>query len=218
MARLAVQDGIDIIVATPHCFNGVYFNTRSEILESCRNLKHELNREDISLDILPSSEVHFCPEIATALENDDLMTVNDTGKYLLLELPDPFFPQGVQSMLTSLIDKHITPIIAHPERNFMIQRNTALLSELLQIGALSQITASSLIGFWGPESLKCTLYLLKKDMVHVVGSDAHSPDYRSPELKRVYTKIAAQFGMEKADWIMRENPERIIQGLPVEKG
>lgn len=217
MARLAVQDGIDTVVATPHCFNGVYFNTRTDILEACRNLNHELKESGIPLDILPSSEVHFCPEISTALENDELMTVNDMGKHLLLELPDPFFFRAVQLMLSKLVDQHITPIIAHPERNFMIQRNTALLSDFLQLGAMSQITASSLIGFWGPASLKCTVYLLKMDMVHVVGSDAHSPDFRSPELKRVHTKIAAQFGMEKADWIMRENPDRIIRGLDVKK-
>ncbi len=217
MAIIAVRDGIHTIVATPHCFNGVYDNSHADILEACKKLNDTLQQSKIPLSILPGSEVHFCPEIIDALATDRLMTINDSRGYLLLELPDPFMPQAVEVMLTHLSKKNMTPIIAHPERSLLIQRNPSLLSDFIAAGALSQITASSLTGGFGPVALKCAWLLLKKNRAHVVASDAHSHDFRPPALKQAYKKIAGRFGRHQADWMLFENPRKIIANQPVIK-
>ena len=90
MARIAVANGIGIIVSTPHSLNGVYINWRKDILSACAQFNAELEKHDIPLTVLPGSEVRLSPEIIDALENGRLMTMNDAGRHISLELPDQF--------------------------------------------------------------------------------------------------------------------------------
>jgi protein-tyrosine phosphatase len=58
MARLAVEDGITVMVATPHLYKGrsidrAQLNTREMILQHVAQLKNRLYEEKIPLEILP---------------------------------------------------------------------------------------------------------------------------------------------------------------------
>jgi protein-tyrosine phosphatase len=61
MARLAVEDGITIMVATPHLYKGrsidlTQVNTREIILQHVAQLKDKLYEEKIPLEILPGCD------------------------------------------------------------------------------------------------------------------------------------------------------------------
>ena len=209
MARVAVENGTRTMISTPHCLNGVYVNWRKDILSVCAELNSALKKHNIPLTVLPGSEVHFSPEIINALEKDKLMTLNDTGRYIFLELPDQFIPQATISFINRLKNRNITPIITHPERNPAIQNNVELLYDLISAGALSQITAGSLTGGFGQQ---CCQRIIKLQMVHFMASDAHSPRKRPPDLRAAFKNLSSLSGKISAERIMFEAPQAVLEG------
>ena len=66
MARLAVEDGITVMVATPHLYKGrsidlTQVNTREIILQHVAQLKDKLYEEKIPLEILPRASKNSGP-------------------------------------------------------------------------------------------------------------------------------------------------------------
>lgn len=212
MARIAVEDGIHTIIATPHSLDGVHFARRSDILSACAELKAALRKHHVPLTLLPGSEARLSIEIIDALEKGHLMTLNDTGRYISLELPDQFISQATTIFVERLKIGNVTPIISHPERNPAIQQNLALLGDLISAGALCQITADSLLGAFGPNAAQCCEKLVKLNMVHFMASDAHSPRARPPNLSKGYDKLLTLAGKTQADKIMSEFPQNVVDG------
>lgn len=212
MASIAVRDGIRIMVATPHCLNGLYVNWRSDVLSACVEFNSVLEKRHIPLTVLPGSEVYLSPEITEALENGLLMTLNDTGRYLFLELPNQFIPESVIGLINLLNRRKTTPIITHPERNIAIQRNVTLLSDFISAGALIQITADSLTGNFGRFAFKCCQRILELKMAHFMASDAHSSGARPPKLSKAFIKLSSLVGKVYAERIMLEDTEAVLEG------
>ena len=212
MARIAVEDGIGIMIATPHCLNGLYVNWRAHILSACAEFNAALKKNHIPLTVLPGSEVHLSPEIMNALENDQLMTLNDTGRYLSLELPDQFIPQSVIGFIGQLKNKKITPIISHPERNPTIQHNAELLYNFILAGALSQISAGSPNGAFGSHALHSCQSIIERQMIHFMASDAHSPKARPPKLQTAFKRLYSIAGKSRAESILFKAPQAVLEG------
>ena len=212
MARMAVEDGIHTMVATPHCLNGVYVNWRTDILSACEVLNSELEANAIPLKILPGSEAHLSPEIFDEIEGGRLMTVNDTGRYIFLEISDQFIRGSVINIITRLERMNVTPIITHPERNMAIQRDLTLLHDLVSAGALCQITARSLTGGFGPPACRCCKNMLELDLAHFIASDAHSSGPRPPALSRAFEMACSLTGENQARRMVFESPRIIIAG------
>ena len=212
MARMAVEDGIKIIIAAPHCLNGIFNNYREEIISACSEFNLILKKEHVPLEVLPGSEVHLGLEILDDIESGRLMTLNDTGRYFLLELPDQFISRTLIGFIARLDKMNVTPIIAHPERNMAIQRNTTLLEDLVSAGALSQITAGSLTGGFGPSALQCCLRIIELNLTHFMASDAHSPGTRPPILSRAVEKLSALTGRADAQRMVLDVPGIVIEG------
>src|SRR5665811_55406 len=90
MARLARNDGITTIVATPHIVEGYYDGkNRSKLL---RQLSARLLEESISIKLVAGAEV----PMSACLEGDTdflrSLAIND-GNYLLMETADTTFDQ-----------------------------------------------------------------------------------------------------------------------------
>jgi len=212
MARIAVKDDIEIMIATPHCLNGLYVNWREQILSACAKFNAALKRHCIPLTVLPGSEIHLSPEIMDALDKNQLMTLNDTGRYLSLELPDQFIPQSVIRFINRLKKRKITPIISHPERNRAIQHNIELLYNFILAGALSQITAGSLTGTFGSHALHSCQSIIERQMIHFIASDAHSPQARPPKLQAAFKILYSIAGKSRAESIIFKAPQAVIEG------
>ena len=212
MARMAVEDGIRIMVATPHCLNGLYTNWRLDILRACAELNSALKKHRICLTILPGSEVHLSPEIMDELEKGRLMTLNDNGRSFFLELPDQFLPNRVMEFIYRLGQRNIFPVITHPERNLAIQHDEALLKDFIAAGALSQITAASLIGGFGRRARRHCQRIIELKMAHLMASDAHSPRERPPNLSTAFGKLSSLVGEARAKKMISEAPQAVLNG------
>ena len=212
MARIAVEDGIGIMIATPHCLNGLYHNYRENIMAACSKFNAALKNNRIPLKVLPGSEVHLDMEILNLLKMDRLMTLNDTGRYLFLELPDQLILESLVDFIARLKEMDTIPIIAHPERNTAIQRDVLLLHDLISAGALSQVTGGSLTGRFGRHAFQCCLRIVELNLAHFMATDAHSPETRPPRLSSAVSKLIALTDRSCAERILFEGPEMVIKG------
>ncbi|TLS52002.1 tyrosine protein phosphatase [Paenibacillus antri] len=216
MARAAVSDGIQIIAATPHHKDGYFVNEKIAILKAVEQLNDALRQADIPLMVVPGQEVrHYESLIEDLYDGSRLLTINNS-KYLLLEFPSGDVPSNIQDTLHELGILGITPIIAHPERNRAIASKPDLMEELIEWGALAQVTSQSLVGRFGPKVQRTAEELCRRNLVHLIATDAHNITTR-PFLMR-----------EAMEWVMREqgdtyrqyyetNAKHVLSDLPIRR-
>jgi protein-tyrosine phosphatase len=216
MCRIAVEDGIRTIVATPHMLNGMFAVEREDVIEGVGGMSRALGEASIPLQILPGADVHLDRSVPSCLERGELITMSDLGRHLLLELPQDIVPEGTGEILFQVQLKGVTPIITHPERNIAIQQNPDILNDLVRAGSLTQITAGSLTGAFGTRVRRCALRLLRSGTAHLVSTDAHNTGRRSPRLSEARRVVEQEVGGEEAERIFQERPVKILEGAHLE--
>jgi protein-tyrosine phosphatase len=208
MAKLAVQDGISTIIATPHYGNGRYEVSRERVVNSVERLNKELLTRDIPLTVLPGHEVRVTRDMLDKWQDGKLLTLGETD-YILLELPSNEVPTYTAEYIHELGIQGITAIIAHPERNAEIISNPSALAELIEAGALTQLTTHSINGDLGKKIAKVSLELCEKQMVHLIANDAHNSTSRAFAMKRAYEVLADRFGRSYIEYL-QHNAQLLI--------
>src|SRR4030067_798188 len=212
MARIAVDDGIKLIVATPHSNNGVYKTTPDKILNEVKEFNKVLGEGGVTLPVLPGSDVHIEYNLLADIKNQKVMTINNNNRYLMLEIPAFGLPENLSNFIWELKLSGITPIFSHPERNETIQEDINILYNFIMQGALSQITAMSLTGEFGKKAEKCAVSLLKHNLTHIIATDAHSVKRRPPVLSRALKAAKKIIGADYAMQMVTDIPSKIIKG------
>jgi protein-tyrosine phosphatase len=214
MIRAAIRDGIDTICATPHLLEKPT-QPHIELFEECfSRLVERVAEEQLPVRLTLGAEVYFQPDMERMLDYPAL-TINGTGRYLLCEFPMQGIPPGADRALFGLVMNGMIPILAHPERNFSVLRDEAVVEPLLHSGALQQVNAGSLEGHFGRKVKKCALSLLKKGMVHFIGSDAHSVFDRPVRLSPAVDVAAAVVGPQMARALVDDHPRCVLMGQPL---
>jgi protein-tyrosine phosphatase len=215
LCKIAANDGIKKIVATPHSKDGVYEAKSDKILETVDVLNLKLKENQIDIEILPGSETHIHEGLVESVESGMVLTINNSGKFILFELPFVFIPPGTEKFVFNLKADGIVPIIAHAERISAFQKNPELVGQLVKVGALVQVNALALTGRAGPIEKECVELLLKNRWVHFIASDVHSLAGRPPILSKAVGNAAGIVGEEEAKTLVCHNPEQIINGLDI---
>ncbi|MET3112081.1 tyrosine-protein phosphatase YwqE [Salinicoccus halitifaciens] len=135
-------------------------------------------------------------------------TLNDTD-YILIELPFDALPPYYETVLDELMDNGYRPIIAHPERCRPIAEDPAILHPLVQKGIVTQVTAGSITGDFGPELQRTGLKMIEENLIHVVASDAHHAESRPFRMPAALDIIRSEFGEVQAE-AMQENARKIF--------
>lgn len=209
MCQMAAADGIDHIVATPHA-NDDYAYDRpwlSSVLEQLQQRVGASPRLSLGCDF------HFSYDNLKALEDEPGRFTIGRTSYLLIELSDFAIPNSVGDKIVSLIEGGLKPILTHPERNAILQRSPGKVLEWAREGCIVQVTANSFTGRWGDKAQKVANWLLERQAVHVVASDAHSVESRPPILSGARKVIAKSSGAEIAQALVEDNPRAIVSGL-----
>jgi protein-tyrosine phosphatase len=210
MAKVAVAEGVTTILATPH-FNSKYGNEKLVILEKVKELNDALKQNSIPLKILPGQEPRIYGEILEDYQLGKILTLNNTGKYLFIELPSNHVPRYTERLVYDIQMHEITPVIVHPERNQEIIENPDILYNLVEKGALTQVTASSITGDFGKKVRKFSIQLLENHLSHFIASDAHNVDTRTFKLREAYETVQKEFGPGMV-YLLQENAEIIVDG------
>lgn len=214
MAQMAAKDGVNTIVATPHCFDGLHEPDFEHVIALCDEFNQLLRLKNIKLQILPGAEFRLSPEVMDAVSKKNIVTLGSSIQHLLVELPVLFIPEAVVGMLNTIKQAGYTVIIAHPERNAMILNDHNLITDFIATGAELQITAGSLLGTYGRVSKDLSMLLLEMDVRCYLGSDGHDARRRKPLLSKAVKYAKKQIGKAGAaklvepDWINNSHPNR----------
>lgn len=215
MAQIAAQSGTAHIVATPHVIEGNWLPEWSEIVNACRQLQGVLHKEQIPIVLYPGAEVALSMDILKQISGPGPYCLNG-GCYMMVELPAMEIPDYTDEFFFTLQTRGITPILAHAERHPEIARHLEYVQEWIHKGILVQMNGPSLTGRMGERSMKTAELLLYNDMVHIIGSDAHSKRSRNPNLQPTKEKLSALCGIDRADRLLRENPEKVLKSRHLE--
>lgn len=214
MARQALRQGIHTVIATPHHENGRFSNEREFVEQQVKAFQEELEKRDIPLRIHVGQEIRVYRSLIEDIEAKKSSTLDDS-RYILLEFPSDRVPSGAEDLVHELHLLNRVPIIAHPERNRELVDNPNRLLELVQLGALSQITAHSLIGDFGRSIQQLSLDLCRNHLAHFVASDAHNSTSRAFALGEAYEMLQEKLGTDIVN-TFQNNANRIIQDQPIE--
>jgi len=210
MARIAGEEGITDIVATPHVKENIY--PVGAISEKTHALQHEIDRNNIPVNIHQGGEIFYLHHASLDVLNR--FSINQT-RYVLIEFPPTHLPTIYETVVFNITINGYAPIIAHPERNLSIIKNPVLIHDLKKKGALIQLTAGSLTGYFGRDVQICSEYLMQKKWVHLIASDAHSADYRPPALQNAFDRAKKLGGEHYAGMLFNDNPRKILNNEPV---
>jgi protein-tyrosine phosphatase len=216
MARLAVRDGTRLLVCTPHWVPGLYNVDRSRVLAEVANLNDRLRREGILLKVCAGQEIRLDVSIPSRLAERGLLTINDTGRYVLIELPTGPVTPYLDRFLFALQGRGVRPVLSHAERVDFLREDIQRLYRWIVSGVLIQITAGSLLGQFGPRVRDYCTWLLKHRMVHLVASDAHDLERRPPGLSKARDLVEALGGSDMAVELFERIPNAVIRGQDVE--
>lgn len=197
MARVAVAEGITHILATPHYKNGRWTNEKDVVLEGVVAVQKELDDRDIPLTLFPGQEVRIVGELMEDIANNKIQFIDEANKYLMIEFPTATVPAFTDSLFFELQKSGVTPIIVHPERNHAILNDSTILVDLVEKGALAQLTAGSYTGSFGKKIQKFSKQLIEANLVHFIASDAHNTTTRTFYMKEAYKKLEKEFSKEK---------------------
>lgn len=216
MARIAAEDGIQTLVATPHTLDGVYSNSGKEISEKVKEFQEHLTENYVDLRLCVGSDAHLSPNMVEKVKSGAVCTINDTGKYFLLEIPSQSLPEAIKDEIFALQLNGITPIITHPERHLIFQHEMDTLYEFVSMGALCQVTAMSITGEFGERVMHCAEALLRHRLIHIIASDSHSSSSRPPILSPSVDVAGELLGnLEEAERMVKDVPSSILHGESV---
>jgi len=214
MARMAVDDGFETMVATPHQLGRHAHNSGDAIRRLTAQLARRLADERLPLKVLPGADVRIEPEMVRGLLSGEVLSLADHRRHVLLELPhDVFIP--LDGLLGQLDAAGMVGILSHPERNLGILGRPDVLGPLVDRGCLLQVTAGSLLGSFGPEVQKFSRWMVGERLVHFVSTDAHGTRRRRPLMRRSLECVAELTDWETAAELCCHNPAAVAAGRSV---
>lgn len=215
LLKVAQDDGITHMVATPHIHIGRFDNSVSHLYTDIEKLKAGALAAGIKMQLAVAAEIRLDIEIMALVLSNKLPFIGSLGSdnYILLELPHSHVPQGYDKFINWLAKQGIKVIIPHPERNREIQANPFYIERLNQLGCDFQLTASSLEGAWGESAKAISINMLENNLVRYIASDAHSIKRRPPLLSNAKKIVKHLLSEEKAEDLFVNNPKHLTSTL-----
>jgi protein-tyrosine phosphatase len=214
MCRIAHEDGVQAVAATAHQNERWKDVTPDRIRAATEGLRKALDAARIPLLVLPNAEVMVTPSTVEDWNNGKLMSVADRKRHLLIEMPHGTFVD-LLPLVRNLRRVGLQPILAHPERQAEFLHDEGRIEALLAEDCLVQVSAASITHPQDRSDLQAIQDWFKRGMVHLLGSDGHSPRRRRPLVADAYRRIAEWIGLVEADNIASGNGRAVLDGQTI---
>lgn len=216
LIKSAINGGYTDLILTPHfrkrqgytCYN----EKKREIFNTLIN---EVKKEKLNINLYLGNEITLDTDLLYYLEVDAVTTLNNS-KYLLLELPFDHKMPKLKEHLLEIMDKGYKVIIVHPER-YHYYKSMREYEELIQMGVLFQGNFGSLYGKWGKRSKRVLENMLRRHMIHFLGSDIHHGNELTYErLNALISRLEELTGDKKMVRDITDlNIEKVIQNKDI---
>jgi tyrosine-protein phosphatase YwqE len=166
------RHGVRKIIATPHIMGDYYQNSVEAILQAQKQMRSELLRRCISLDLEVAAEYYLDVSFLSGLENKQpLLAIDNT--YLLLETGIVGMPSFLDEAIELVQQRNLIPVLAHPERYHYLQQDFDKVHRLHRKGVLFQVNINS----WQSAHSATRMLaerLVSEGLVSFVGSNVHN--------------------------------------------
>ncbi len=208
MVRRAGALGVTHIVATVH-YSDLFSASAEEVTASMRKLTGAVLAEECAVRIVAGREISFTDLHIQELRSNTRYCIAGSRNHALIELPEGLNRAAAIEGFFELMVSGIRPIVAHPERNSLVQRDPSIIKELRQRNVLMQVDAMSITGAHGSRVKKTALSLLQTGQVDVISSDAHRvDDYANYEL--ACRMVCDRLGEGYLRRVISDVPSRIV--------
>ncbi len=204
MLAIAADEGITHMVATPHYKENRYQASPEEIKALLAKVQSAAEDAGIGIVLLAGNEVYYFSDIEEAVEEGKLLSMNG-GSRMLVEF-NPFADyRRIRNALDTVRGLGFHPIIAHVERYECMLKNMKNVEEVYDMGVELQVNAASVTGEAGFKAKMFVHKLLKKQLVHYIGTDTHEAKKRAPKMKKCAGILRKKYGEEYANELLYEN-------------
>ncbi len=215
MARVALEGGTTVMVATPHWDLEEKPAPWEHVPPIVEQYRKKLEFVGLGLELLPGAEIRLNAGLYRLTGEETAvrrLTLAGNGRYILVDLPLMDLPVGMEETIFRIQLCGCTPILAHPERNRRLADDPALLRELADRGVELQVNSGSLTGAYGRVARRLSAALLREGLARLVASDAHRPEERHPDLSGAWKRAGELLGVKAADLLLKENPRAVLAG------
>jgi protein-tyrosine phosphatase len=214
MCRMAASEGVAVVVALAHQLGRWNTVTVDQIRQGARQLAQTVRLAGVPLTIVPGAEVMVQPEIELAWRQSQVLTVADRRQFLMVEMPHGVCVD-LEQVVPALVEAGVRPILAHPERHPELLHGRGRIEQIIQAGCLIQVSSGSVTDPASRRDARALKSWLRRGIVHLVGSDGHSPSTRPPRMAAAYHRIGRWAGRIVADRVCSTNGMAMVQGLPL---
>ena len=204
MLKMQAAQGVDTVVLTPHLYR-----EREDVERFLERRARSMARLQAALDTLPQQERDALPKLVLGaevawrpnmkhMENLDQLCIEQT-EYMLLELPNIKWTDEIINSIYNLLNRGITPVLAHLERYFSHQ-NRDMLEQLISIGVPFQISAGALSQLLTGRKL---VRMLEEDENAVLASDCHGDSSRVPNMAQGVARLKKKLDEETVERILQ---------------
>lgn len=207
MLKAAKEQGIQIMILTPHYRHGMFAYPVDKIEEHFKQLTPYA--EEIGVKIFLGCEYHVNSQIVQSFDTGRCHTLADT-KYVLTEYSHQTEFSYIHKMTEELILHGYIPVVAHVERYKCMVDNLDCAAELQDMGAMIQMNADAILGLEGWGVKRYCKKMLQEGLVDIVASDSHGMKERASHVRKCYDLIAKKFEEDYAQELLVENPVKIF--------
>ena len=210
MLRIADKNGITHLILTPH-HKPMHHNVSPEHNVAYRKrLQEAAKAEGIKAKLFSGNEIYYSDETMEELLEGKICSLAGSD-YVLVEFHPTNPYKAIQNAMYRVQAAGFVPIVAHVERYSDIVSNPARVQDLIEMGCLIQVNASSVMGKYGFGISHFTRKLLKDELVHFIASDAHDTGRRAPKLLDCRDYVERKFGEDYAKQLFFTNPANVIR-------
>lgn len=211
--KKAEEAGFSDIILTPHYIEGYYDNTKNFIKRKIKELKQEVYKENIIIELHQGNEI-LLTENTTELLKKGRIAPLANSKYILFELPFSNKMLNFEQIIYDIKANGYLPILAHPERYSYVQENPNYIIDIIQSGVLIQSNYGSFIGQYGKTAKQTVEILLQNHLIHFLGTDTHKQGFVYENMKAILKQIKNCEDDEKyLNDITEINPKQIIDDM-----
>ncbi len=196
MLECAKKAGITHIIATPHMYDLSDAPIAARAYEALKPVA-----ASIGIKLYLGFEVNW--RVLASRKWDDLQCCLGGSKHLLLSLPSSTMLPNWEYVISDM-SRHITPVIAHPERMPYFQRDFDNAMKMRETGCEFQIDAEALCGSILSSERRLAYKFIEKGIADYISSDAHS-EREYAYFERARKKFAQNFPMDAS--LMKEMAE-----------
>lgn len=211
------DEGVRSIILTPHFRRKMFEPDRELVYENYKKLKAEVKRLIPDMKLYLGCEFHASMGMVDRLNQNPQLCMAGTD-YVLVEFSEADEVEYIRERIRAVQMAGYKPIIAHAERYPKLMKRFDQLEEFVDMGICIQVNADSILGRDGWKTKRLCKKMMKENLIHFVGSDAHNLTDRTSNLGECAEFVRKKEGEDYAQELFVRNPMRIIKARESKDG